>query len=294
MRGTCPESRQRLGGLAQQRGRFTRRADSPCRPLRHTYRPLRSPGSGPLRDALELSSSQVLRQILPSGGGRSRHPHLKVAAGPSLHLPLDSSTSATPLEDMSAESRSDLGGSVVAMQTMVLHDQKSVPGPSINTSPVSHHTSSGSHPPSGTKQASLDRMEVERQQLLGLGLLIEVIVMVSRQDSTIQIYRYTGKTFSTWCSARSLDPLTAPAQVILEFLQDGLKTGLCPATLRWQVAALDSIYSLRCPGESMPLSHHLLIQKFLRGAKAFHPIQCHRFLTWHLHTVLWPLMAPPL
>lgn len=91
--------------------------------------------------------------------------------------------------------------------------------------------------------------------------------------------------------SRGLNSIVTPAEFILQFLQDGLKKGLCPATLRRQVATLDSIFSLQSPAAS--LTCHSLVQKFLMGALLLHPLQHNKFPMWSLHTFLRALMGPP-
>lgn len=179
---------------------------------------------------------------------------------------------------------------------MVLHDSE--PGHSITTSSTSRPRS----PPSRSdlspraEQATADRLEIERAHLAALGLSDTVVdtMLASRRQSTNRIYGYTWRVFSRWCAAHTQDPLTALVKSILEFLQDSLKKALRPATLRRQVAALDSIHSLRSnPPPLQSLARHPLIQKFVRGACSLSPGTKHRFPSWKLHTVLRALMGPP-
>lgn len=117
-------------------------------------------------------------------------------------------------------------------------------------------------------------------------------MLASRCPATIRIYGYTWRIFSTWCTARDMDPISSSAEAVLEFLEDGFQKGLQPATLKRQVAALDSIYSLKI--HTFPsLSRHPIVQKFLRGATLLRPVTFHRFPTWHLNTVLRALTGPP-
>lgn len=96
----------------------------------------------------------------------------------------------------------------------------------------------------------------------------------------------------SWCAARNMDPISSSAEAVLKFLQDGFRKGLRPATLKRQVAALDSVYSLKV--HAFPsLSRHPIVQKFLRGATLLCPAVLHRFPTWHLNTVLRALTGPP-
>lgn len=118
------------------------------------------------------------------------------------------------------------------------------------------------------------------------------MILASRHQSTIRIYGYPLKIFSRWCATQFLEPLLTTAEMVLEFLQDGLRKELSPAILRRQVAALDSIYSLRID-TGASLSRHPLVQKFLRGVTALRPTSHHQFPSWQLHEVLLALMGPP-
>lgn len=152
----------------------------------------------------------------------------------------------------------------------------------------------GTHSAPGPAQAATNRLEVEQRLLKGLHLSSNVIstILASRRASTIRIYGSTWRIFIRWCQERSLDPLLVTAESVLDFLQHGFKKGLKPATLRCQVAALDSIYSIQHHPAPL-LSRQHLVQKFLRGATSLCPFIQRRFPSWHLHTVLRALMGPP-
>lgn len=115
-------------------------------------------------------------------------------------------------------------------------------------------------------------------------------LFASRRSSTVRIYNGTWKVFYKWCHERGIDPLHSSHKDVLSFLQDGLKAHLKLATLRRQVAALDSIFSTNA--ESV-LSSHPLIRRFLKGAASICPPQTHRFPTWKLNVVLNALTKSP-
>lgn len=293
---TCSRPRQCPGGLAEQGRNIARRVVSSYLCVCPTHRTFQGAGDRLLCDVSESLGTQVLHSILSPGDGKPRHPHLAMAARPPLCLPSNSIASSGTQENQGTASRRALGGSMVATQIVVLGDSTAVSGtPPPFSFPVLRHVTPGTHSASRTSQTPVDMVEFERTQLLSFGLSNEVIsmVMASCQPSTIQIYRYTWKTFSRWCTTHDLDPLTVDVEAVLEFLQDGLRSGLCPATLRHQVAALDSIYSLQSLRDTVSLNRHPLVQKFLKGAREPHPGRRLRFPTWQLHTVLRALMGPP-
>ena len=77
---------------------------------------------------------------------------------------------------------------------------------------------------------------------------------------------------------------------VLEFLQEGLKQGLRPATLKRQSAALATVIQSL---EGFPLTKHPLVIRFLKGATALAPPQIHRFPSWNLNLVLQSLTTTP-
>lgn len=125
---------------------------------------------------------------------------------------------------------------------------------------------------------------------MGLSWEVADTLLASRKSSTIQIYNSTWKVFHRWCICRRQDPLESSHEMILDFLQDSLRKKLRLATLRRQVAALDSVLSL---DGRKTLARHLLIQRFLKGAEALSPPQIHRFPTWKFNVVLHALTKSP-
>lgn len=106
----------------------------------------------------------------------------------------------------------------------------------------------------------------------------------------MRIYNHTWKVFCRWCKRRSKNPVKADHNLVLDFLQDGLDKKLKPATLRRQVAALDSVLSVQ---RKVSLSRHPLVCRFLKVAVAKSRPQRHRFPTWNLGTVLRALSKQP-
>lgn len=140
--------------------------------------------------------------------------------------------------------------------------------------------------------APANRLEIEQFLLTKALVSSEVIstIQAARRASTNHIYNATWRAFSAWCRHRRTLPTSASIINILDFLQDGLKLGLSPNTLRRQVSAISSI--LTC-GSSESVSSHPLIRSFLRGASNLRPPTIHRFPTWDLTKVLSALTRPP-
>lgn len=113
--------------------------------------------------------------------------------------------------------------------------------------------------------ASSNRLATEWRLLTEAALPIWVVstIQAARRASMNRIYQATWSAFSSWCHRSKIDPLSASINHILIFLQDGFEAGLAPNTLRRQLAALASVLSC---GSTDPITRHLLIRTFLRGA----------------------------
>lgn len=98
-----------------------------------------------------------------------------------------------------------------------------------------------------------------------------------------RIYSATLQAFCNWCDRVGVFPLQALIAQILEFLLDGLDSGLACNPIRRQVAVLSTV--LTC-GSLTSLSQHPTIQRFLRGATNLCPSVVHRYPTWDLPILL--------
>lgn len=180
----------------------------------------------------------------------------------------------------------------MATSTLVFNDSADVNSITTDASYQPRYADSRSHLASSPREVPSDRMEIERRSLLNMGYSIVVIdtILASRKESTIRIYNVTWKAFHRWCRRKSVDTLSPPIPDVLKFLQEGLSSGLKPATLRKQVTALSSVLS---PSGEVTLNKYPHICRFLRGATLRNPPQVHRFHTWRLHTVLSALTKHP-
>lgn len=86
---------------------------------------------------------------------------------------------------------------MVAAQTMILNDSTPFSRTPVPSASAALDASSGAHTAPGCTKAPPNRVEIERQHLIALGLLTEVIGMLlaSRRGSTVQIYNLHGRPF---------------------------------------------------------------------------------------------------
>lgn len=185
----------------------------------------------------------------------------------SLRLPADTAPAKGDQEDKGAKGEAHSRGTMVAEKTVVLDSACDVnPGAHASSTDGRFAAPGPSSAPSSSEIAA-DHLALERGQLLKLGLSsgVAATILSGQRDSTVRIYNHTWKVFHRWCVRRGRDPLSADHRVLLEFLQDGLDKGLKPATLRRQLAALDSVLSVHWPSTFFG---HPLMGKFLKGAVA--------------------------
>lgn len=254
---------------------------SPTRILLHDFTTPQSSSGGSLCDLPKSLGAQVLFLLLPPSRGRPGCTHSRVAEGTPLRLPSDSANTQSTQKNPTAKGDGHPGGTMVAAKTLVFNGPIHVSTPSLPSTSVLPDAPSGTNSAPSTSQAPINRLEIERQHLMNLGLPSEVIgiLLASRRDSTIRIYNSTWRTFVIWCSSIQVDPLTASPELALQFLQHGLEMGLRPATLRRQVATLESVLSLCSRDGAASLSHNPLVRRFLKGATSLNPAQQHRFPT---------------
>ncbi|XP_048356614.1 myoD family inhibitor domain-containing protein isoform X1 [Sphaerodactylus townsendi] len=198
----------------------------------------------------------------------------------------------TLTEDQGGTSRCYSCGTLVA-QTSMVHQHLTDVSTQTPMSPTSPRLAqSGSHFSPGSKEVELDRLEIERRQLVSRGYSTAILntILASRRPSTKRIYNTTWKAFVRWCWQKKVPPTEPKISDILAFLQEGLEIGLRANTLRRKVAALTSVLP-RLEG-FVPTSHPHIV-RFLRGATLKDRPVNHHFPTWRLHTVLHALTATP-
>ncbi|XP_042300431.1 uncharacterized protein LOC121918446 [Sceloporus undulatus] len=222
------------------------------------------------------------------GGGR---PQPRVARRTGLRLPTSASAAQAVGQDQETKDQGDSGGASVAKTPLVLRDPDydiSQLGPTTAPRPPE----SGSDPPPRPSVAEPSRLEAERLMLRWCGYSTEVIesILAARRPSTNRIYEATFRSFKRWCKLKRVNFLDFSIPTLLQFLQDGIKKGLRPNTIRRQVAAITSVLPHK---KASVMSSHPHVKRLLRGLSNRAPPTRHRFPTWNLHTVLKALTVEP-
>lgn len=173
------------------------------------------------RPEVDLFTSHLNHQVSSPPGRGHGCADISVAPRPSVRIP----SAKCNKKDERTMCVCDTGGSMVALQTMVLHAPPPIMGNTLSAPVVWGHAASGSHLPSTFAQFAPDCLATERRRLLDLGLSAAVMntLLASRRDSTNRIYNGTQKVFHKWCSTSSLDPLTVSYKSVLDFLQDKIE-----------------------------------------------------------------------
>ncbi|XDV25256.1 hypothetical protein PO909_029202 [Leuciscus waleckii] len=128
------------------------------------------------------------------------------------------------------------------------------------------------------------------QELSQCSAEVRNTVMNARAPSTRRTYASKWKIFVSWCTDRSVNPVTCSISSVLEFLQHLLDTGRSPATLRVFVAALSAH---RNPLGGISIGAEKLVAAFLKGAVRLNPPARIVHTQWDLQMVLNSLRLPP-
>ena len=146
--------------------------------------------------------------------------------------------------------------------------------------------------PSQARPVESSCLAPEGYQLRNTGLSPGVIdtILSARASSTRQSYASKWGVFDRWCVVHNVDPVNCHIASVLDFMQEKLSTGTCPATLKVYVAALSACHALI---DGMPLGRHPLLSRFLRGARRLRPTVKTKMPSWDLAIVLEGLVETP-
>ncbi|KAI2667001.1 Non-reducing polyketide synthase PKS8-1 [Labeo rohita] len=250
-------------------------------------------GGGPLRLPADCAMSPLLLSESPSSVGSGcdgalMAQYAPVCVSPSLSAPGSSSqgspTRVLPLADSAA----------LAEQSMVLGDNISPRRLAVGDSGEEGPSVSGggNDIPSQARSVESSRLAPEGNQLRDTGLSPAVIetILSARAPSTRKNYAAKWGVFERWCVKHNVDPVNCQIASVLDFMQEKLSTGTCPATLRGYVAALSACHALI---DGAPLGSHPLLSRFLRGARRLRPPVKTKIPSWDLAIVLEGLVGTP-
>ncbi|XP_060537977.1 uncharacterized protein LOC132709142 [Pantherophis guttatus] len=253
----------------------------------------RTPNGGSIRQCHQPPAASVLHQVPLSRGRGGGCPSESVASrSTSLCLSASQPAFQGGTEVDPGTRGTDTHRSLLEPSPLVRRSQISVGGASLADSRRTAGSQAGT---AGTSRSALvpsHRVAIERELMTKLPLSAGAIatIQAARRASTTRIYEATWRAFSLWCGRQLVSPTSASIPCVIEFLQEGLVSGLSPNTLRRQVAALSTVLS---GSSSEPLSRDSLIRQFLRGATNIRPPTIHRYPSWDLPKVLRALTGPP-
>ena len=249
---------------------------------------LRSRG-GPLCLSKDSAMSPLLLSESPSSTGSGCDgAHMAqdapVCVSSSFSAPGSSPTRVLPLAD----------SATLAEQSVVLGDNSSPRRLAVGDSgEEGPSVSGGGHDiPSQAQPVESSRLAPDGNQLRDTGLSPAVIetILSARASSTRQSYASKWGVFERWCVLHNVDPVNCQVASVLDFMQEKLSTGTCPATLKVYVAALPACHALV---DGAPLGRHPLLSRFLRGARRLRPPVKTKIPSWDLATVLEGLVDTP-
>ncbi|KAI2668821.1 Transposon Ty3-G Gag-Pol polyprotein [Labeo rohita] len=196
--------------------------------------------------------------------------------------------------DAMAHSWPNMRLAALAEQSMVLGDNISPRRLAVGDSGEEGPSVSGggNDIPSQARSVESSRLAPEGNQLRDTGLSPAVIetILSARAPSTRKNYAAKWGVFERWCVKHNVDPVNCQIASVLDFMQEKLSTGTCPATLRGYVAALSACHALI---DGAPLGSHPLLSRFLRGARRLRPPVKTKIPSWDLAIVLEGLVGTP-
>ena len=142
-----------------------------------------------------------------------------------------------------------------------------------------------SSPPSSEGSSANGRLACLRHSFHTEGLSDRVIEVIRRswRKSTESAYSGAWKLWDSWCSQRSLDPLSAPVSEILEFLLEQYETGKQYRTINTIRSAISMTHE---EVDGTRIGQHPLVSRFLKGVFNCRPPVPKYSCTWDVDIVL--------
>ena len=187
------------------------------------------------------------------------------------------------------------GGGVGSIDCTRLARAAMVPStsPEVNetTNPPTSHSGyclrprGTSSPPSSEGSSANGRLACLRHSFHTEGLSDRVIEVIRRswRKSTESAYSGAWKLWDSWCSQRSLDPLSAPVSEILEFLLEQYETGKQYRTINTIRSAISMTHE---EVDGTRIGQHPLVSRFLKGVFNCRPPVPKYSCTWDVDIVL--------
>lgn len=136
-------------------------------------------------------------------------------------------------------------------------------------------------------------VETLRQRFVAKGLSEDVakVMLASCRDSTHKQYESSWKAWASWCDKKSIDPISAPVNMILEFLVECEAKGLAYRSLGVYRSAISHYHE---PVVGRPVGEYPEISRLMKGFFNRNPPRPKYTITWEVEPVLVFLrdMAP--
>ncbi|XP_056614726.1 TBC1 domain family member 20 isoform X1 [Triplophysa dalaica] len=284
-----PRSSELRSGHAFEGGSSARRMEASSRLSAVNLGALWDGGSGFIRDEQERALPAVfLADPFPHGERRSDG---AMAERSALRVSSGEDFAPGAVQNQRGDGDGDPRRSVLAESTVVSGPKRIVNGTAVADSPQERPVV-----PSERHDISPQLAAVESSCLASSGVLNalpqRVLDTISecRAPSTRRLYALKWGVFVKWCSSNNIDPMSCPVSDILCFLQHSLDSGGLPSTLKVYVAA---IASFRSPVDGQSIGRHMLVVRFLRGARRLFPPRSPSVPPWDLALVLKALSFPP-
>ena len=242
-------------------------------------------GGGSLRVPTILPTAEVLQLEARSIRGSNRRLSSRLEGGERLREPSVEPHRTSPIEGGGSSSRSSADSSSLAIATMVPQTSQPPSLLSFENQPSGEGNGRSVGRESARDNPTTSRVAYLRQHYSDKrisGEATELLLSSWRQKSA-QSYDSLCKRWISWCTERSLDPVSGPIEDVVNFLAHLHTKG-------YQYRSLNSyrsaIASMHAPVEGVSIGQHPLVSRLMKGAFQSRPPLPKYSGTWDISKVL--------
>ena len=236
----------------------------------------------------QCPATYVLQLEAGSISGSNRWTLNFMEGPPSLSVP-----SICPLKPLLGEDRQGGGGRGDNCPSMVQTNVVSTPITEIEggTDPAPQHsrhnpgTQGRTTPPCPTGTPTVSRVARVRESLGSKGLSDRVVSIMQKswRGATESAYSSVWRRWSSWCTEREADPVSAPINLVLEFLTDLYDEGKQYRTINTARSAISMTHD---QVDGLKVGQHPLTIRFFKGIFNSRPPAPRYSETWDVDKVL--------
>ncbi|XP_035659716.1 uncharacterized protein LOC118404611 isoform X2 [Branchiostoma floridae] len=252
-------------------------------------RPPESEGSGPFRIPSQQEAPPVcVLGAGPRGGGNGCvHPGLEPVGGSVCISPVHPCRQGVDENSPRQSAESTSPGTYMGDSGLVSHAPPHVSpraSQAANES-VSTHATGGRDTSPARRVATSSRVDCLRTRYRESEISDGVtrVLLASWRPRTSGLYSSSWRRWSRWCGGKSLDPISAPLNKVLDFLYRLFDKGLQYRTINVYRSAISSTH---LNVEGRPIGAHPLVSRFMKGVFELRPPVPKHVFIWDVSVVL--------